>query len=179
MIPSKSASACIRKSRSSPSETDSTTLESTVDSRCGLTVASRLDICCAALRLTSANRTCSSTCFAGGAWSLSTTVAPVPLAISTACRLLLALATRPDSVTVFPLGHGNIGVREQTLEVPLEPRGVCGHLNGIQPNPPAGIPHQEARRAKLLAGDQELARRHCHRVTDREPLQRALVSEQR
>src|SRR5438034_5931783 len=78
MIASKSASACIRKSRISPSETDSTTLESTEDSHCGLTVASRLDICFAALRLTSANRTCSSTCCAGGAWSRSTTVAPVP-----------------------------------------------------------------------------------------------------
>ena len=81
-------------------------------------------------------------------------------------------------------GHGDIGLREQTLEVPLEPRGVCGHLNGIQPNPPAGIPHQQARRAKLLTGDQELARRHCYRVSDhgvanREPLQRALVPEQR
>src|SRR3989442_11647124 len=140
MIPSKSASACIRKSRSSPSETDSTTLESTVYSPRGLNVARRLDIWFAALRLTSSNRPCSSTCFAGGAWSRSTTVAPVPLAISTACRLLLALATRPDSVTVFPLADtaisasGNRLLRyrrrpgrseEHTSELQSRPHLVC------------------------------------------------------
>ena len=59
----------------------------------------------AALRLISANRTCRSTCTAGGATMLSTIMAPVDLATSTARATVFGSLTFPDSVTELPLAE--------------------------------------------------------------------------
>ena len=72
-------------------------------SLCGLRVVICEANCLTALRLTSANRTCSSTWTASGVLRLSTIVAPLPRAISTARLAELASRTWPDRVTEFPV----------------------------------------------------------------------------
>jgi hypothetical protein len=70
-----------------------------------LSVASAVAISLLALRLTSAKRTCNSTCRPGGACIRSITAAPVPLAMSSAYCATPRLRTRPVSVTVFALAE--------------------------------------------------------------------------
>ncbi len=73
------------------------------ESSCGLTARSWAAKSRVKDLLTSANRTCSSTCWAGGVNRLSMTVAPVVLASWTARNALIWLFTVPESVTVLPL----------------------------------------------------------------------------
>ena len=123
-------------------------------------------------RFTSANRTCSITCWLSlppGNWSMLMTFSlpELAVAISAARSMIALLETLPDRISASSLtDNADVFTGEQRLQLLFEDEDA-GIDDDVVLHPRAGAPDDHAHRTGRLAVDQHLARLHDHGIGDR------------